>query len=154
MLFDHRDAGVVQRRHQPDRNVSQQHADDAGVSQAVHRHLGRIEPDGGDDLVDLAMIALAGIVAPGPAVALQQQRRIVGSAASRRFQFGCQLHGDRNAVALGLFLRCGFCRRPWPTSASSISAAPDDHADPRRAAATAWLGRAPVIASVSVSSPN
>ena len=29
MLFDHRDAGVVQRRHQPDRYISQQHADDA-----------------------------------------------------------------------------------------------------------------------------
>ena len=50
---------------------------------AVHRHIGRIEPDGGDDLVDLAMIVLARILIPRAAVALQQQRRIVGTALRR-----------------------------------------------------------------------
>src|SRR5262245_7012998 len=63
--FDHRGAGVMHRRHEPNRNVLQQHPYDAGMSQAVHRHHYRIEPDGGDDLVDLAMIALAGIVPQG-----------------------------------------------------------------------------------------
>ena len=48
--------------------------------------IGRIEPDGGDDLVHLAMIVLARIFVPRAAVALQQQRRIVGTALRRRFQ--------------------------------------------------------------------
>ena len=73
------------------------------MAQRVHRHIGRIEPDGGDDLVYLAMIVLARIVTPRAAVALQEQRRIVGTAFRRRFQLGCQLHGDRHRIAFGLF---------------------------------------------------
>ena len=64
-------------------------------------------------LLDLAMIACTGIVAPWAAVALQQQRRMVGTALGRRSQSGRQLHGDRHRIALQLFLGCGFCRRPW-----------------------------------------
>ena len=51
-----------------------------GMSKRVRRHYRRIQPDGGDDLVYLAMIILARIFIPGAAVALQQQRRIVGTA--------------------------------------------------------------------------
>ena len=87
--LNHRNAGVVQRRNQPDRHISQQHADDAGMSQAVHRHLGRIEPDGGDGVVDLAMIILARILIPRAAVALQQQRRAFQTASRSSFQLGC-----------------------------------------------------------------
>ena len=61
------------------------------MSQAVHRHLDGIEPDGGDDLVDLAMTVLFPIVIPRAAVVLQKQRRIVDAAIDRRFQPGCQL---------------------------------------------------------------
>ena len=75
----------MQRRNHPGRHVLQQHPDDAGVSQGVHRHLGGIETDSGDDLGDVAMIALTGIVAPRGAVALQQQRRIVGTALAAAF---------------------------------------------------------------------
>ena len=54
-------------------------------------------------LFDLAMIVLARIVTPRAAVALHQQRRMVGTALGRRFQSGRQLHGDRHRIALGLF---------------------------------------------------
>ena len=37
-------------------------------------------------LLDLAMIICARIIAPRAAVALQEQRRMVGSALGRRFQ--------------------------------------------------------------------
>jgi hypothetical protein len=77
--FDHCDAGVVERSHQPNRHVEQERTHDAGVAQAVHRHFIRIETDGGDDLANLTMITLTRIVTPGVAVALQQKRRVVGT---------------------------------------------------------------------------
>ena len=43
MLFDHCDAGVVQRCHQSDRHVFQQHAHDRRMPERVHRRVG-IEP--------------------------------------------------------------------------------------------------------------
>ena len=55
------------------------------MSQAVYRHHVRIQPDGGDDLVHFAMIVLARIIAPRAAVALHQQRRIVGTAFAAAF---------------------------------------------------------------------
>ena len=70
---------------------------------AVHRRVG-IGTDGADDLLDLAMIACTRIIAPGAAVALQEQRRIVGPALGCLSQSGRQLHGDRDAVPLQLFL--------------------------------------------------
>ena len=54
------------------------------MSEAVHRR-GRIGTDGSDDLVHVVMIARAGIVAPRAAVALQQQRRMVGTALAAAF---------------------------------------------------------------------
>jgi hypothetical protein len=62
-FFDHGDAGVMQRRNEPDRQVGQQHSHNRAVSQRVHRDHSRIEPDCGDDIVDVPVIALARIVA-------------------------------------------------------------------------------------------
>jgi len=68
-----------------------------------HRHFIRIETDGDDDLVHLAMIALAGIATPRTSVALHQQRRIVGATLRDQFELDCKLHGDRHRIALGFF---------------------------------------------------
>ena len=86
VLLDHSDARVMQRRHKPDRDVCQQHSYNRAMSQAVDRHHGRVEPDLGHDLVDMAVIALARIVGPCAAVALRQQGRIVSAALRRLAQ--------------------------------------------------------------------
>src|SRR6187397_3026601 len=104
MFFDHGDAGVVQARYEPDWYISQQHANDAGMSQRVHRHHVGIETDGGHDLVYLAMIILPRISIPRRAVALQQQRRVVDTPFRRCFEPGGKLRRDRHRNALDLLL--------------------------------------------------
>ena len=111
MLFDHLGRWCCAATPPPDRNVSQQHPHDRRMPERIHRRV-RIGANGGDDLLDLAMIACARIVGPRAAVALQQQRRMVGTALGRRSQPGRQLHGDRHRIALRSFSRLRFLSPP------------------------------------------
>src|SRR5262249_25768988 len=72
--LDHLDGCVVQRRHDPDRRIGEQHANNAAVSQSRQRHDIRVEPGGLDHRSKIVAMVAAAAVSPTFAIAPQEQR--------------------------------------------------------------------------------
>ena len=145
--LDHPDAGVVQRRDDPDRHVRQQLPDDAGMPKGVNRHLGGVLPGRGNGAGEWPIWSDFRHLSP---LGFDQQRRGRRSASGGHAQAGRKSSADWDCVS-----ESPLCR-PFPWRLPECSAGPHRH--PREGPAprlrASWLTRAPVTAATSTRRPN